>query len=267
MSRRFDGRTILVTGGLSGIGRAVARRFAVEGARVAINHLRPDDERCAEVRAELTRYEHVNPESIMMVQGDVSQGEDAERIFNHTVETWERLDVLVNNAGIQIERPSHELTPDELDKVVNVNLRGAALCSLAAIRHFRARGGGGVILNNSSVHEIIPKPGYLGYSISKGGLRNLTRTLALEYAPDGIRVNAVAPGVVDTPMNAALGDDDVRQAVRERIPLEHIATPENIAAVFAFLASDEAGCITGQTVFVDAGLTVFPGFRENWTSQ
>jgi glucose 1-dehydrogenase len=268
LPRRLANRVALVTGGLSGIGRAVAQRFAAEGARVAVNHRKPDDPRCAEVRAALTAPAHVDDEAVLMVAGDVSKGADAEHIVAETVRKWGRLDLLVNNAGIQVERPSHELSPEDFDKVVNVNLRGAALCSLAAIRQFRTQaGGGGVILNNSSVHEIIPKPGFLGYSVSKGGLRNLTRTLALEYAAEGIRVNAVAPGVVDTPMNESLADDEARQAVLAHIPLGHIARPADIAAIFAFLATDEAACITGQTIFVDAGLTMYPGFRENWSSD
>jgi glucose 1-dehydrogenase len=141
------------------------------------------------------------------------------------------------------------------------------LCAQKALAHFVARGGAGCIINCSSVHQIIPKPGYLAYSISKGGMANLTRTLALEFAGRGIRVNAVGPGAIDTPINAAwTGDAEKRADVTSHIPLGRVGTPEEMAAVFAFLASDDASYITGQTIYACGGLTLFPEFRENWSS-
>ena len=183
------------------------------------------------------------------------------------IERFGQLDILVNNAGIVAEAPSHEVLMADFDRVLGVNLRGAFLCSRAAIAHFLTRAGGGVVLMNTSVHEIIPKPGYASYSISKGGLGSLTRTLALEYADRGIRVNAVGPGAIETPMNAAwTGDPDVRAAVERHIPVGRAGRPEEIAAVFAFLASDDASYITGQTIFACGGLTLFEEFREDWAS-
>jgi glucose 1-dehydrogenase len=154
----------------------------------------------------------------------------------------------------------------DFDRVLNVNLRGAFLCSRAAIRHF-LQAGGGVIVNNSSVHELIPKPKYVAYSISKGGMGNLTRTLALEYASQRIRVNAVAPGAIVTPINDAWTHDErARMGVESHIPMGRAGAPEEIAAAVAFLASDEATYITGQTLYVCGGLTLYPEFRTAWSS-
>jgi glucose 1-dehydrogenase len=188
-------------------------------------------------------------------------------IFATTIEAFGKLDILVNNAGIQKACPSHELESADFDRVIAVNLRGPFLCAREAIRHFLSRPGGGVILNNSSVHEIIPKPKYLSYSISKGGMENLTKTLALEYAGQGIRVNAVGPGAVVTPINKAWIDNPkARAEVESHIPLGRAADASEIAAAFAFLASDEASYITGQTLFACGGLTLYPEFRVAWSS-
>jgi glucose 1-dehydrogenase len=178
------------------------------------------------------------------------------------------LDVLVNNAGIQISRPSHELSSADFDKVLAINLRGAFLCAREAIRRFLAAGTPGVVVNVSSVHQRIPKPGYLGYSVSKGGMQNLTTTLALEYAASGIRVNAIGPGATITPINRAWVDDPVKKAqVEAHIPLPRAGTADEMAGVACFLASDDAAYITGQTLYVDGGLTLYPSFREPWSSE
>ena len=188
-------------------------------------------------------------------------------MFETVLSRWKRLDCLVNNAGFQRESPSEALDIETYRRIIDVNLNGAVLCAQKALAHFVARGGGGSIINCSSVHQIIPKPGYLAYSISKGGIANLTRTLALEFAGRGIRVNAVGPGAIDTPINAAwTGDPAKRGVVTSHIPLGRVGTPEEIAAVFAFLASDDASYITGQTIYACGGLTLFPEFRENWAS-
>jgi glucose 1-dehydrogenase len=142
-----------------------------------------------------------------------------------------------------------------------------SFCSREAIRHFLSRGKGGVIVNNSSVHEIIPKPKYVPYSISKGALENLTKTLALEYADNGIRVSSVGPGAIVTPINEAwINDPKTRGEVESHIPMGRAGTSEEIAAVFAFLASDDASYITGQTLFACGGLTLYPEFRVAWSS-
>src|ERR671910_1240787 len=185
-----------------------------------------------------------------------------------TIEGRGGLDILVNNAGIQISRPSDELSSEEFDKVIAVNLRGSFMCAREAIRHFLAEEKPGVIINISSVHQIIPKPDYLGYSASKGGMQNLTRTLALEYAGRGIRVNGIGPGATVTPINRAWIDDPAkRELVTAHIPMGRAGDAEEMAATTAFLLSDEAGYITGQTLFVDGGLTLFADFRGTWSSE
>jgi glucose 1-dehydrogenase len=178
------------------------------------------------------------------------------------------IDVLVNNAGIQISRPSEELSSADFDRVLAVNLRGAFLCAREAIRHFLAEGKPGSIVNISSVHQLIPKPSYLGYSVSKGGMMNLTRTLALEFAGRGIRVNGVGPGATVTPINRAWVDDPVKaEMVTSHIPIPRPGEADEMAGVVAFLASDDAAYVTGQTIFVDGGLTLFADFREPWSSE
>jgi glucose 1-dehydrogenase len=268
-SHRFQGKTALITGAGTGIGRAIAVRFASEGANVAANYL----DRVEEVEDTLAqcRAAHqragVEGAAAQGFQADVSSEEQVRAMVRGAVEAFGRLDVLVNNAGVQTPSPSHETEMEAFDWVLSVNLRGAFLCARAAIAHFLERGGGGVVLNNSSVHEIIPKPQYASYSISKGGMENMTRTLALEYAHEGVRVNAVGPGAIITPINDAwIHDPDRRAAVESRIPMGRAGAPEEIAAVFAFLASDEASYITGQTIFACGGLTLFPEYRGTWAS-
>jgi glucose 1-dehydrogenase len=204
----------------------------------------------------------------VLVQGDVSREDEVDRMVEHAVSELGGLDVLINNAGIQVSRHSDELSSGDFDKVLGVNLRGAFLCAREAIRHFLAAGKQGVVINVSSVHQVIPKPDYLGYSVSKGGMQNLTRTLALEYAARGIRVNGIGPGATVTPINRAWIEDPVkREQVESHIPMRRAGTADEMGAVACFLASDDAAYITGQTIFVDGGLTLFPSFREPWSSE
>lgn len=265
--KRLEGKNVLVTGASSGIGQAIAVRFAKDGANVAINYRSGAEQAEATralIRAQRNGEEHGRD---MIVQADVSNEQQVKEMFEKVTAEFGRLDVLVNNAGIQKPSPSHEVEMADFDRVIAVNLRGPFLCAREAIRHFLSRPGGGVILNNSSVHEIIPKPKYLPYSISKGGLENLTKSLALEYADRGIRVNAVGPGAVVTPINKAWTDNpQARHDVESHIPAGRAASPEEIASVFSFLASGEASYITGQTVFACGGLTLYPEFRVAWSS-
>jgi glucose 1-dehydrogenase len=189
-------------------------------------------------------------------------------MVQQTAEQLGSIDVLVNNAGIQISRPSSELSAADFDKVLAVNLRGAFLCAREAIKQFLEQGDGGVVINVSSVHQLIPKPDYLGYSVSKGGMQNLTRTLALEFAGRNVRVNGIGPGATVTPINRAWVDDPVKaEQVTSHIPLNRAGTADEMGGVACFLASDDAAYITGQTIFVDGGLTLFADFREPWSSE
>jgi glucose 1-dehydrogenase len=266
---RLEGKNVLVTGAGSGIGQSIAVRFAQEGANVAINY-RSKPEEAAEtfgmVRQACSATARAGCRHIA-VKGDVSKEDEVHAMFAETIGTFGRLDVLVNNAGIQKVAPSDQIAIEDFDQVLNVNLRGAFLCAREAIRHYLTRDGGGVVLNNSSVHEIIPKPKYLPYSVSKGGMENLTKTLALEYASRGIRVNAVGPGAVVTPINKAwIGNPKARGEVESHIPMGRAAEVSEIASVFAFLASEDASYITGQTIFACGGLTLYPEFRVAWSS-
>jgi glucose 1-dehydrogenase len=268
------GKNVLVTGGTSGIGQAIAVRFAAEGAHIAINY-RKQEENAAEtdelVHQALDQCRHdIEGHGVnhILVRGDVSKEEDVVQMVQETVEKLGGLDILINNAGIQIAADSDEQTMNQIDAVLNVNLRGAFMCARAAIQHFLAEEKPGVIINVSSVHQIIPKPRFVGYSMSKGGMQNMTRTLALEYAGRNIRVNAIGPGATTTPINRTWVDDPEKaQMVLQHIPMSRAGSSDEMAAVTAFLASEEAAYITGQTLYVDGGLTLYPDFRTGWSSE
>jgi glucose 1-dehydrogenase len=265
--KRLEEKNVLITGASSGIGQAIAIRFAKEGANVAINY-RSGAEQAESTRATIRANRNGDSHCReIVVQADVSDEHQVKRMFDEVINAFGRVDVLVNNAGIQKPMPSHEIETVDFDRVLAVNLRGPFLCAREAIRHFLSRPGGGVILNNSSVHEIIPKPKYLPYSVSKGGLENLTKSLALEYADRNIRVNAVGPGAVVTPINKAwINNPKARHEVESHIPAGRAADADEIASVFVFLASDDASYITGQTLFACGGLTLYPEFRVAWSS-
>jgi glucose 1-dehydrogenase len=268
--RGLKGKNVLITGGSSGIGQAIAVRFAEYGANVAINYLTQPDEAAdteEQVHACVAKVQQEGVRDVL-VGGDVSKEDDVVRMTSEAAEQLGGLDVLVNNAGIQISRPTEELSSADFDRVIAVNLRGAFMCAREAIGHFLDAEKPGSIVNVSSVHQLIPKPNYLGYSVSKGGMQNLTRTLALEFAAHGIRVNGVGPGATVTPINRAWIDDpEKRKQVEEHIPMRRAGEADEMAGVTCFLASDDAAYVTGQTVFVDGGLTLFPSFATPWSSE
>lgn len=267
--RGLKAKNVLVTGATSGIGQVIAVRFAQEGANVALNYRQSPkdvedtqeliDQACSQVRSCGGRE--------LPVQADVSQEAEVTQMVATVVEAFGSLDILINNAGIQKEAAAHSVEIQDFDQVINVNLKGAYLCAREAIKHFLFQNSGGVIINISSVHEIIPRPQYVSYSVSKGGMGNLTKTLALEYANQKIRVNGVGPGATITPINEAwIHDPEEKAKVERHIPMGRAGTSEEIAAAVTFLASDEATYITGQTLFVDGGLTLYPDFRELWSA-
>ncbi len=268
-AQRLAGKFALVTGASRGIGRAIAERFAAEGAIVAIDHYRDEDAAEETLQAiqsaDDARGRPVRPH--FHVDADVGSEAAIEAMMAITLERFGRLDILVNNAGIQAQTPGDSFDAATLTRILGVNLIGAAIVSRAAIAHFLSRPGGGSIINTTSAHEIIPKPGFAAYSMAKTGLGALTRTLALEFADRGIRVNAVGPGATVTDINAAwIHDDKARAIVESHIPMGYAAMPAEIAPVYAFLASDEARYITGQTIFACGGLTLFAEFKDNWAS-
>ncbi|MBA3287418.1 MAG: glucose 1-dehydrogenase [Acidimicrobiia bacterium] len=272
----LQGKTAIVTGGSSGIGQAIAVRLGNEGVDVAINFVG------ALEGAEATReaieagvracVDEVNscPASsrAIVVEADVSDEAAVQRMFKEVRAEFGSVDLLVNNAGIQIAQDSDQLDTDAFDRVLAVNLRGSFLCAREQIRHLLDEDRSGAIVNISSVHQLIPKPKFLAYSVSKGGMQNLTRTLALEYAGRRIRVNGIGPGATVTPINRSWIDDPVkRELVTAHIPMNRAGDAEEMAAAAAFLLSEEAAYITGQTLFVDGGLTLFADFRGTWSSE
>ncbi|MHA1819794.1 MAG: glucose 1-dehydrogenase [Promethearchaeota archaeon] len=257
-------KNVLITGGSRGIGRAIALRFAEEGANIIINYR--SSIQSAEETMKLCK-ERNKSIKIKSIQADVSKEAEIIKMVEKSIEFLGSIDILINNAGIQKMIPSHERSTEEFDKTIAVNLRGAFICSREVLKHFLARNYPGVIINISSPHEVIPKPQFVDYAVSKAGLRHLTRTLALEYAEKGIRINAVAPGATITDMNKNwVFDENKRKIVESHIPLGRVATPEDVAPAVAFLASDEASYITGVTLFVDGGAQLYPEYRQNWSS-
>jgi glucose 1-dehydrogenase len=265
---RFSGKYAVVTGGSRGIGRAVAERLAAEGATIAINHYRDDAEAkaCLASLHAISQAEGHGSKPHCDAQADIASESDVKQMIENLVRAWGRLDILINNAGVQAETPGDGFDAKVFERIIAVNIMGQAYCAEHAISQFLKQDGG-VIVNTTSVHEIIPKPTYLAYSISKGGIGNLTRTLALEFADRNIRVNAVGPGAVLTSMNDAWRNDPkAKQGVESHIPMGRAAESEEMANVFAFLASDEASYITGQTIFACGGLTLYAEFKQNWSS-
>jgi 3-oxoacyl-[acyl-carrier protein] reductase len=239
---RLDGRVALITGAAQGIGDATARLLAAEGARVA----------CADVNA--TGVEAVAAGiGGLALTGSVSDPSTAAAWVQQIVERFGQLDVLINNAGITRDAMSHRMSMEQWDAVLDVNLKGTFVCAQAAMAAMRERGAGAIV-NTASIGAF-GNIGQANYSASKAGIVGLTKTLALEGARNGIRVNAVAPGFVETPMTAAI-PDDLREQMVARIPLKRTAKPADVARVHLFLVSDDASYITGQLIVIDGGLTV-----------
>ncbi|WP_069801413.1 SDR family oxidoreductase [Thermogemmatispora onikobensis] len=243
-------KVALITGGDSGIGRAIALRFASEGARLAISYAHAE-EKAAEVKQ---RIEQAGGK-VLVVQADVAQYRQALALVEETVEHYGRLDILVNNAGMEIHHPFVEVTEEEFDRVLAVDLKGAFFCAQAAARQMIRQGTAGRIINISSVHEDLPMPLNVPYCCAKGGLRMLTRTICLELAPHQITVNNIAPGAIDTPIDADVKADPQKyQALLAEIPLHRMGQPEEVAALALYLASDAAAYVTGATFVIDGGL-------------
>jgi glucose 1-dehydrogenase len=244
------GKVALVTGASSGIGKAIALEFGRQGAGVGVNYRGE----AAPAEAAAREIEAAGGKAFA-VQADVSKSDEVRRMIQQTVERLGKLDVLVNNAGIEHATPFLDKPEEEWDRTIAVNLKGPFLCTQAAAREMVRRGGGGTIVNISSVHEDLAFPGYADYCAAKGGLRMLCRDLALELAPHQINVVNVAPGAIATPINTAtLNDPEKKLALERSIPLHRIGSPEEVAKLVAYLASDAAAYITGTTIFIDGGL-------------
>lgn len=253
--RGLAGKRVLVTGGATGIGRASALRLAAEGASVAVNFIgdpEPAEALVEELGDLCPEGEH------LIVPADIADEDAVDALFAGVVAALGGLDVLVGNAGIKVVHQPHEVLMADYDRVMAVNLRGAFLCAQAAVQHCLDVGQPGVIVMTSSIQAHFPvEEVSVAYVMSKSGLTGMVKTLALRYARDGIRVNAVGPGATRTPMNADFDTDPaVERAVVKMIPAGRIAEAEEIAAVVAFLASDDASYIHGQTILVDGGMGI-----------
>ena len=239
----------LVTGAGSGIGYAIAECFASQGASVAINYLGHD----ADAKALATKIESDGGASIAL-EADVSSPPAVTALLVAVVERFGRLDILVNNAGIERSQPLLEVTEENWDGTLAVDLKGPFLCLQAAGRQMASNGGGSIV-NISSIHEDVPFPGFTAYCAAKGGLRMLMRNAALELAVHDIRVNNIAPGAIATPINAAtLADPAKVKRLGELVPLRRMGTPDEVAQVALFLASDRSSYVTGSTYYVDGGI-------------
>jgi glucose 1-dehydrogenase len=256
MSGPLHGRRALVTGGATGIGRATALRLAREGAHVIVNHLAGAEEAAGVVRDVKAAGGWALP-----VEGDVSQEAEVRELFRIASDALGApVDLLVNNAGVEASHLLLEMELEDWQKVLAVNLTGPFLCCREFARALVETGGSGVIVNMSSVHEVIPWPGFSHYCATKGGLKLFTGTIARELATHRIRVASVAPGAILTPINQELMDDAGKRAdVEEQIPWGRMGEPQEIAAAVAWLAGDEASYVTGTTLFVDGGMTQYPG--------
>ena len=249
--RRLEGKVAAVTGGDQGIGRGIVERFAQEGADVALCY-RKNKEGAEEVAAAVQK----GGRKAAAIQCDVAVFADGQRFLTECVKQLGRVDILVNNAGIEKHGDFWNVTEQDYDAVLNVNLKGVFFITQAFVKHRMQMKSGGKVINISSVHEDLPFPGFASYCASKGGVRMLTRNWGIELAPLGITVNGVAPGAIETPINKALMEDKAKlNALLENIPVKRLGTPKDVAAVAAFLASSDADYVTGTTYFVDGGLT------------
>jgi len=258
MEIRLDGRRALVTGANSGIGAAIAEALGAAGARVAINYLEGDD-----AAGKVAERVHKAGGEPLTLRGDVSSTDAVADMFRCVDDAWGGIDILVNNAGIDGERAeAWESDPDAWRKVIEVNLVGAYACAREALRRM-VPAGHGVVLTITSVHEIIPWSGYSAYTAAKAGAGMLTKTLAQEAAPHGVRVLALAPGAVKTKINRSVWSDPKSLAdLLDKIPLNRLGEPEDIARMAVVLVSDASAYVTGTTLFVDGAMTDYPDFAH-----
>ena len=246
----FKDKVAIVTGATTGIGRETALHLAREGAAVTVDYVgkpAPADEVVAQIEKAGGRA--------LAVQADVSHPDDVQRLFSQTVGKFGRLDILINNAGIEEEMDFWEVPTDLWQRILAVNLSGPFFCAQAAAKQMISQKDGGRIINISSVHEDMPMPTNAPYCATKGGLRMLMRTIAVELAPHGITVNNIGPGAIDTPLDKPTKDNPAKlKTLLGEIPLGRMGTSEEVAALAVFLASDAAAYVTGSTYFIDGGM-------------
>src|ERR1700759_2611791 len=265
MDQKLQGQVAIITGASSGIGAGCAKALAAAGATVVVNY--PAEATKAAAAAVLEEITAGGGKGIIY-QCDVSKEDEVQRMFADVVKQYGTLDILINNAGLQRDSPFQDMTLEQWNFVINVNLPGQFLCPREAIRIFLRQGiiqgrsrAAGKIVCMSSVHEMIPWGGHANYAASKGGIMMLMKTLAQEFAPKKIRVNAIGPGAIKTPINhTAWETPAAEKKLLELIPYNRVGVVDDIGSVAVWLASDDSDYITGQTIFVDGGMTLFPGF-------
>ena len=250
----------VVTGSSKGIGRAIAIAFAKSGEYFAVV---TNARKLQEAQAVSDEIRTLGCNSFP-IEADISKESDCVRLIDETIKNYNRIDVLVNNAGVQQDVPLEETTMDLWQKILAVDLTGPFICSREAVKHMEKQQDptGGCIINITSVHQLIPKPHYIPYATSKAGVEMMTKTLASEPAKSNIRANAVAPGAIETPMNILLDENKTaRNKTLTQIPMGRIGSAEEVANAVEFLASDKASYITGTTLYVDGGMTLYPSFQ------
>lgn len=258
MYEDLKNKTVVITGGSTGLGAAMARRFGSEGMNVVINYL---EEKANEVTELITEIENAGGRAVGQ-QGDISKPADNDKLLQAALDHFDGLDLWVNNAGLEIPRDTHRVDLDEWHKVTSVDLDGVFLGAKTALQYWMTNNKTGNIINISSVHEIIPWPTFASYAAAKGGVGMFNKTIAMEYAPYGIRINNINPGAMNTPINAEkFSDPKAKQAVADMIPMGTIGEPEDVANAAAFLASDQAKYITGTSLYVDGGMVLYNNFQ------
>ena len=259
------GQRALVTGANSGIGKGVAIALGKAGAKVVVNYI-SSEERANAVVDEIK----ANGSDALAIRADVSKEDQVQAMFAEMIEAWGSIDILVANAGVQRDADFTEMTLKQWQFVIDVNLTGQFLCAREAAREFVRRGvvpelscSAGKIICMSSVHEVIPWAGHVNYAASKGGVNLMMQSIAQEMAEKKIRVNSISPGAIATPINTDAWDTpDAKAELLKLIPYHRVGVPEDIAKAAVWLASDDSDYVTGTSLFVDGGMTLYPGFRE-----
>jgi glucose 1-dehydrogenase len=268
MSKKLQDQVAIITGASSGIGAGVAKSLADAGATVVVNY--PVESQKSAAEAVLAPIIAAGGKG-STAQCDVSKEDQVQKMFADTVNQYGTVDILINNAGLQKDSPFEKMTLDQWNFVLNVNLTGQFLCAREAIREFLRRGvdvkrstAAGKIVHMSSVHEVIPWAGHANYAASKGGIMLLMKTIAQEFAHKKIRINSIAPGAIQTPINRSAWDTpEALEKLMELIPYKRIGVAEDIGKAAVWLCSDDSDYVNGVSLFVDGGMTLYPGFTEN----